>query len=276
MIVPLFFAIGAGLHWLVQRFEVTPLNSLLVDLRHHRDHRGGHPGRSGAPTFRRLESHYGQAKFKWGVLYLPVPELITLGAAVALSLAIWALLKHTDLGKALRAAAQDAPIAAAFGVNQKALALLLAGTCAALAAVAGVCLSLSFTLAPSQIYAWIGVVFAAVMMGGLGSALGAAGRRRRDRRQRGADDGGHRAVVGADRVVHAADRAAVAAAGPDVNHPRSGLTAASPSRGNTSGPAEPDPRCLLGEARGVARRSGPALGCAGSCVGRRAKQRWRN
>ena len=53
-----------------------------------------------------------------------------------------------------------------------ALALLLAGTCAALAAVAGVCLSLSFTLAPSQIYAWIGVVFAAVMMGGLGSALG--------------------------------------------------------------------------------------------------------
>jgi branched-chain amino acid transport system permease protein len=38
--------------------------------------------------------------------------------------------------------------------------------------VAGVCPSLSFTLAPSQIYAWIGVVFAAVMMGGLGSALG--------------------------------------------------------------------------------------------------------
>ena len=72
----------------------------------------------------------------------------------------------------MRAAAEDAPIAAAFGVNQNALALLLSGTCAALAAVAGVCLALSFTLAPSQIYAWIGVVFAAVMIGGLGSALG--------------------------------------------------------------------------------------------------------
>ena len=44
--------------------------------------------------------------------------------------------------------------------------------CAALAGVAGVCIALSYTLAPAQIYAWIGVVFAAVMMGGLGRALG--------------------------------------------------------------------------------------------------------
>jgi branched-chain amino acid transport system permease protein len=31
---------------------------------------------------------------------------------------------------------------------------------------------LSFTLAPSQIYSWIGVVFAAVMIGGLGNPIG--------------------------------------------------------------------------------------------------------
>jgi branched-chain amino acid transport system permease protein len=31
---------------------------------------------------------------------------------------------------------------------------------------------LSYTLAPAQIYAWIGVVFATVMLGGLGRALG--------------------------------------------------------------------------------------------------------
>jgi branched-chain amino acid transport system permease protein len=68
--------------------------------------------------------------------------------------------------------AEDGPIAAAYGVNSKRLALLLAGLCAALAGVAGVCLALMFTLAPSQIFAWVGVVFAAVMLGGLGSALG--------------------------------------------------------------------------------------------------------
>jgi len=171
LIVPLFFALGAALHWVMQRFAVSAFNSLLLTFGLTAIIEAGIQAVWSA-DFRRLESHYGQAKFKLGELFLPVPELITLGASVALSLAIWALLKHTDLGKAMRAAAQDSAVAAAFGVNQRALSLLLAGTCAALAGVAGVCLSLSFTLAPSQIYAWVGVVFATVMMGGLGSAIG--------------------------------------------------------------------------------------------------------
>ena len=82
------------------------------------------------------------------------------------------MLRYSDMGRAMRAAAEDGGIATAFGVNQKALALLLSGTCAALAGVAGICIALSYTLAPSQIYTWIGVVFAAVMLGGLGRALG--------------------------------------------------------------------------------------------------------
>jgi branched-chain amino acid transport system permease protein len=81
-------------------------------------------------------------------------------------------LRYTDLGKALRAIAEDAPMAAAFGINERKLSLMLSGLCAAFAAVAGVCLALSHTLAPSQIYAWIGVVFAVVMIGGLGNPLG--------------------------------------------------------------------------------------------------------
>ena len=60
----------------------------------------------------------------------------------------------------------------AFGVNRMALSLVLSGVCAALAGVAGVCLAIGFTLTPAQMYAWVGVVFAAVMLGGLGSALG--------------------------------------------------------------------------------------------------------
>ena len=171
VIVPLFFAIGAALHWVMARFSVTPFNSLLLTF--------GLMGIAEAiiqtiwtADFRKLESTYGQQKFKVGTLFVPVPELITLLLAVAISLAAWAVLRYTDLGKAMRAAAEDAAIAAAFGVNERRNALLLAGTCAALASIAGVCLALSFTLAPSQMYAWIGVVFAAVMLGGLGRALG--------------------------------------------------------------------------------------------------------
>ena len=171
IVVPAFFAVGVGLHWVMARFAVTPFNSLLLTF--------GLMGMIEAviqgiwtADFRKLESVYGEHKFKVGALYVPVPELITLVLAVAISFSVWAVLRFTDLGKALRAAAEDAPIAAAFGVDQKRNALLLAGTCTALAGIAGVCLALSFTLAPSQIYAWVGVVFAAVMLGGLGRALG--------------------------------------------------------------------------------------------------------
>ena len=75
----------------------------------------------------------------------------------------------------MRASAEDGPIASAFGVNRRFISLVLAGVCATLSAVAGVCLALSYTLAPAQIYAWIGVVFAAVIIGRLGNALGLLG-----------------------------------------------------------------------------------------------------
>ena len=103
---------------------------------------------------------------------MPVPELITLGAGAR------AVVRHLG-GAALHRPRQGDARGGRGRADRRrlrrqpaALSLLLAGICAALAGVAGVCIALSFTLAPSQIYAWIGVVFAAVMMGGLGSALG--------------------------------------------------------------------------------------------------------
>lgn len=171
LVVPCFFALGALMHWLFARFSITPFNSLLVSFGvtviiesviqaiWTADHR-------------RLDSAYGAIRYKIGALYVPFPELLTLALAATLCIAAWAWLRYTDLGKAMRAVAEDAPIAAAFGVNERALSLLLSGLAAAFAGVAGLCLALSFTLAPSQIYSWVGVVFAAVMIGGLGNPIG--------------------------------------------------------------------------------------------------------
>lgn len=171
LILPALFVLGMALHALMTRFALTTFASLLLTF-----------GMTGiiealiqwywTADYRKLESHYADIKFSLGPLFVPLPEFITLLLALAFSFGIWALLRYTDLGKALRAAAEDAPIAAAFGVNEKMIRIVLAGICAALAGVAGVCLALTFSLAPSQIYAWIGVVFAAVILGGLGSALG--------------------------------------------------------------------------------------------------------
>jgi branched-chain amino acid transport system permease protein len=168
---PLFFAFGVGMQWVMARFQISPFNSLLVTF--------------GVAVviesliqavwtadFRRMETHYNDMKFSVGSLYVPIPELLTLLLSVSIALLIWAAMRYTDLGKALRAMAEDGQIAAAFGINQKGMSLMLAGVCAALAAVAGICLAMTFTLTPSQIFAWVGVVFAVVMLGGLGSAMG--------------------------------------------------------------------------------------------------------
>lgn len=64
-------------------------------------------------------------------------------------------------------------MAAAFGIDHKRNALLLSGICAASAAVAGIFIALTTTLAPAQMFAWFGVVFAVVIIGGLGNPLGA-------------------------------------------------------------------------------------------------------
>ena len=171
LILPGFFAFGVLMQWLFSRFSISPFNSLLVTF-----------GFTviiesliqsiWTADYRRLESVYGGMKFKVGSLYVPVPELLTLVIAITLALCTWAALRGTDLGKAMRAAAEDPQIAAAFGVNERMLALLLSGLSAAFAGVAGLCLALSYTLSPSQIYSWVGVVFAAVMIGGLGRPLG--------------------------------------------------------------------------------------------------------
>jgi len=171
IIVPLFFALGVAIQWLLARYRVSPFNSLLATFGITAIIEAGIQYFWTA-DFRKLESAYSQMKFRVGELYVPVPELLTLLVAILLSFGIWAAMRYTDLGRAMRAVAEDGPMAAAFGVDRRGLSLLLAGTCGALAGIAGVCLALSFTLTPAQIYAWVGVVFAAVMLGGLGSPLG--------------------------------------------------------------------------------------------------------
>ena len=171
LIAPAFFVVGVALQALFTRFGVTQFTSLLVTF-----------GITVSiesliqsiwtADFRRLETGYGATSFRVGGLYIPVAELLALLSAVILAGLTWAWLRLTWVGKAMRASAEDSDMAAAFGVNHRRLALLLSGMSAAYAGVAGAFVALIYTLAPSQIYAWIGVVFAAVIIGGLGNPLG--------------------------------------------------------------------------------------------------------
>jgi branched-chain amino acid transport system permease protein len=172
LIVPAFFVLGVGLHAVFAYFRVTEFTSLLVTF-----------GLTvilesviqwfWTADFRRYETAWATTSARVGPLYVPALETAACLTAVVLAFATWAWLRFTYLGKALRASAEDAAIAAAFGVNQRAQAFLLSGVSAAYAGVAGVFIALISTLAPAQIWAWVGVVFAVVIIGGLANPVGA-------------------------------------------------------------------------------------------------------
>lgn len=172
LIIPGFFVIGVALHGALARFKVAHLASLLVTF--------------GlivivealiqyiwTADFRRYELHYASHSTRLGPFFIPTLDLIACLAAVALSLLTWSWLRFTYAGRALRAAAEDPEIAAAYGINHRALSLFLAGVCASLAGIAGIFIAMISTLTPSQMWAWFGVVFAVVIIGRLGNPIGA-------------------------------------------------------------------------------------------------------
>src|SRR4029077_17825670 len=123
--------------------------------------------------YRRYETPYATASLRVGPLFIPILEMLACLTAVVLAFATWAWLRFTYLGKALRASAEDPAMAAAFGVNHRRQAFLLSGVSAAYAGIAGAYIALMATLAPSQIWTWLGVVFAVVIIGGLANPIGA-------------------------------------------------------------------------------------------------------
>ena len=172
MIVPAFFVFGVALHAVFARFRVSEFTSLLVTF-----------GLAvilesliqwfWTADYRRYETPYASVSVRVGPLFVPVLELAACSTAAVLAFGTWAWLRFTYAGKALRAAAEDPAIASAFGVDHRRQAFLLSGVSAAYAGVAGAFIALIATLAPSQIWAWLGVVFAVVIIGGLGNPLGA-------------------------------------------------------------------------------------------------------
>jgi branched-chain amino acid transport system permease protein len=172
MIVIVFFLYGVGLHWVFMRFRVTEMASMLITFAM------AVIVESTIQTiwtadFRRYQTPFGSQSWVIGNLFVPKLSFIAFVVAGLLASATWAWLRYTYVGRALRACAEDAPIAAAFGINHRGLSFLLSGICAAYAGVAGVFIALIATLAPSQIWAWVGVVFAVVIIGRLGNPLGA-------------------------------------------------------------------------------------------------------
>jgi branched-chain amino acid transport system permease protein len=172
LVIPAMFVVGLMQHWVFDRFKVNELASLLITFSFAVIIEAGIQMYWTA-DYRRFENDYSSLSLRIGPFYIPVLELTLCLVAGVLAWGTWLWLRKTYVGKALRASAEDADIAAAYGVDHRRLSFLLSGLCAAYAGVAGTFIALIATLAPAQIWSYLGVVFAVVIIGRLGNPLGA-------------------------------------------------------------------------------------------------------
>jgi branched-chain amino acid transport system permease protein len=171
---PLMFVVGAALQWGFQARRVSEFNSLLVTFGLFIVTVQAISNQWSA-DFRRMTpdiNPYATQSVGIGPLIFPTPTLIAFVFAVVIVAVGYVGLERTYPGRALRAFAQDREIAAAFGIDHARLAMLLAGAAGATGAVAGMLFAVDGTLTPNAAFEWIGIVFAIVIVGGVGNLVG--------------------------------------------------------------------------------------------------------
>jgi branched-chain amino acid transport system permease protein len=107
-----------------------------------------------------------------GFMILPNYRAFVIVASLLVCLGTWFLIERTSIGAYLRAGTENAKLVQAFGVNVPLMVMLTYGAGCALAALAGVLAAPVVQVAPLMGSNLIIVVFAVVVIGGMGSILG--------------------------------------------------------------------------------------------------------
>jgi branched-chain amino acid transport system permease protein len=172
--VPVLFVVGAIIQLAFDRLGLSEFNSLLVSF-----------GlliivvqlvsNVWSADFQRMDATvnpYATRAVTIGPLAFPVPTLLAFLFGLVIVGGNHLVLARTYPGRALRAFAQDRAIASAYGIDHVLLGTLLAGAAGASAAIAGMLFALGSALIPTAPFEWVGIVFAVVILGGVGDAIG--------------------------------------------------------------------------------------------------------
>jgi len=108
-----------------------------------------------------------------GFMHLPNYRAWVVMASITVCLGTWFIIEKTKLGAYLRAGTENPKVVEAFGVNVPLMVTLTYGFGVALAAFAGVLAAPVIQISPLMGQNLIIVVFAVVVIGGMGSILGA-------------------------------------------------------------------------------------------------------
>ena len=108
-----------------------------------------------------------------GFMFLPNYRAWVVVASLAVCLSTWFVIERTRVGAYLRAATENPTLVRAFGINVPRMVTLTYGFGVGLAALAGVMAAPIYNVSPQMGSSLIIVVFAVVVIGGMGSIMGA-------------------------------------------------------------------------------------------------------
>jgi len=111
--------------------------------------------------------------YNLGFMFLPLYRAWVIVVSLVVCFGTWFVIERTKLGSYLRAATENPTLVNAFGVNVPRMITLTYGFGVGLAALAGVMAAPIYNVSPQMGAELIIVVFAVVVIGGMGSIMGA-------------------------------------------------------------------------------------------------------
>ncbi|HLE43226.1 MAG TPA: branched-chain amino acid ABC transporter permease [Methylomirabilota bacterium] len=126
-----------------------------------------------SPDYRSIRLPWASRALLLGDAVVSLPRLIAFGCSIALAVGLWLFLTYTDVGKAIRATAEEREGAVLMGINIRRLYAVAFGLGSAVVAVAGSLVAPFLYVAPDVGDVFNIIAFVVVVLGGMGSFVGA-------------------------------------------------------------------------------------------------------
>jgi branched-chain amino acid transport system permease protein len=172
--LPGLFILGVAVfHFLIRPIlGAEPLNQMLLLVGLSLVLQNGALALFSADT-RSVQSAIAYSKIELGEVIVGIPRLIAFSVSLIITLALYWLLRSTELGRRIRAAASDRETAALMGINVNRVNLIAFGIGVGCLGIAGPVMMPVFYVVPNIGTFFILIAFVVVVLGGIGNFMGA-------------------------------------------------------------------------------------------------------